>query len=65
MLKGEERFANGERNGPVDHFEQRTPRAQASGRTALRNAALELNLNGATFFACLERQKMPGAADHA
>jgi hypothetical protein len=29
---GEARFAKGERNGPVDHFEQRTPRAWASGR---------------------------------
>jgi len=41
MLRGEKRFAKGERNGPVDHFERRTPRAWASGRTALRNAALE------------------------
>jgi NAD(P)-dependent dehydrogenase (short-subunit alcohol dehydrogenase family) len=31
-LRGEERFAEGERNGPVDHFERRTPRAWASGR---------------------------------
>src|SRR5262249_17347398 len=33
MLKGEERSAEGGRNGPVDHFERRTPRAWASDRT--------------------------------
>jgi hypothetical protein len=27
----EKRFAEGERNGPLDHSERRTPRAQASG----------------------------------
>jgi hypothetical protein len=32
LSKGEARFAEGERNGPVDHFEQRTPEAQAKGR---------------------------------
>lgn len=31
MSNSEERFAEGERNGPVDHSEGRTPRAQASG----------------------------------
>src|SRR3954468_4920620 len=31
--RGEEWSAAGGRNGPVDHFERRTPRAQASGRT--------------------------------
>src|SRR5690348_11389795 len=36
---GEERFAQGERNGPVDHFERRTPRAWASGRIAARSEA--------------------------
>jgi hypothetical protein len=34
--EGEERFAEGERNGPVDHFERRTPRAKASGREQTR-----------------------------
>jgi len=32
MLSSEKRFAKGERNGPVDHSERRTPRAWASGR---------------------------------
>jgi hypothetical protein len=27
LSKGEKRFAKGERNGPVDHFERRTPEA--------------------------------------
>jgi tRNA (guanine37-N1)-methyltransferase len=31
MLSSDERFAGGERNGPVDHSERGTPRAQASG----------------------------------
>ncbi len=31
MSSSEERFAEGERNGPVDHSERGTPRAQASG----------------------------------
>ena len=31
MSNSEERFAEGERNGPVDHSERRTPQAQASG----------------------------------
>src|SRR3954463_5227240 len=31
LRNSEERFATGERNGPVDHFERRTPRAWASG----------------------------------
>src|SRR6185437_3457301 len=35
-FKGEERSAKGGRNGPVDHFERRTPRAWASGRPARR-----------------------------
>jgi len=34
---GEERFAHtGKQNGPADHFERRTPRAEASGRKADR-----------------------------
>jgi len=40
---GEERFAEGKQNGPGDHFERRTPRAWASGRTAARNARLALD----------------------
>jgi len=31
-VRGEERFAAGERNGPVDHFERRTRRARARRR---------------------------------
>jgi hypothetical protein len=31
---GEKRFAKGERNGPVDHFERRTPEAKAKGGNA-------------------------------
>ena len=30
----EERFAEGKRNGPVDHFERRTPLSSASGSTS-------------------------------
>src|SRR5579872_4684724 len=35
LLRGEERFANGKYNGPVDHCEQRKPRAWASGRVRI------------------------------
>jgi hypothetical protein len=31
---GEEQFAEGERNGPADHFERRTPEGQAKGRVS-------------------------------
>jgi len=34
IMSSEERFAGGERNGPVDHSEQRTPRVRASGWSA-------------------------------
>ena len=34
MSNSEERFTEGERNGPVDHSERRTPRAKASGWSA-------------------------------
>ena len=53
----EARFADGERNGPVDHFEQRTPVTQVKGlQLALRFARRELRGGLAgfrVFFFCL------------